>query len=191
MTMRPKHGDHEPDVNRPAVAAITPRKRKPPTIETQLEIYFRDRWMCHLCHRPTIFNLTFKLLQRFVREAHPQWPLAMWGVTLRRDQAPLLDELAAMIDHDVPFKHGGTDDRSNYKTACARCNARKGSTPTDKYLGQNPPWTVKGKYGEPLHWDGLTRLFVVLARKPGTALTARERAWLKVLEHHFADGGDS
>jgi hypothetical protein len=44
---------------------------------------------------------------------------------------------------------------------------------------------VKGKYGEPLHWDGLSSLFIVLARRYPEALTTSEREWLKEL---VADG---
>jgi hypothetical protein len=40
---------------------------------------------------------------------------------------------------------------------------------------------IKGKYGEPQHWDGLTALFVVLAQRDRSGLTLSERDWLKVL----------
>ena len=39
---------------------------------------------------------------------------------------------------------------------------------------------VKGKYGEPQHWDGFSTLFVVLAQRNPVGLTASEKAWLKV-----------
>jgi hypothetical protein len=40
---------------------------------------------------------------------------------------------------------------------------------------------IKGKYGEPQHWDGLSALFVVLG------LTVSERDWLRVLDEDTAD----
>ena len=40
---------------------------------------------------------------------------------------------------------------------------------------------VKGKYGEPTDWDGLSSLFVVLAARLPEALTQNDRAWLKSL----------
>jgi hypothetical protein len=44
---------------------------------------------------------------------------------------------------------------------------------------------VKGKYGEPQHWDGLSSLFVVLARENPERLTALERGWLRELETYI------
>ena len=40
---------------------------------------------------------------------------------------------------------------------------------------------IKGKYGEPQHWDGVSSLFMVLADRQASGLTASERAWLQVL----------
>ena len=39
----------------------------------------------------------------------------------------------------------------------------------------------QGKYGEPKDWDGFSSLFVALARRYSTELTAIERDWLRVL----------
>jgi hypothetical protein len=41
---------------------------------------------------------------------------------------------------------------------------------------------VKGKYGEPQHWDGLSSVFVSLAQKDGAQLTPSEKGWLKALK---------
>ena len=43
--------------------------------------------------------------------------------------------------------------------------------------------SVKGRYGEPQHWDGLTCVFVVLAGRFPDKLTAGEREWLKALKY--------
>jgi hypothetical protein len=43
-----------------------------------------------------------------------------------------------------------------------KCNIRKSAAEKERYLKENPPRPVKGKYGEPKHWDGLAALFVVL-----------------------------
>jgi hypothetical protein len=42
---------------------------------------------------------------------------------------------------------------------------------------------IKGKYGEPQNWDGLTALFVVLAEHNLAKLTAGERDWLKAIKN--------
>jgi hypothetical protein len=40
---------------------------------------------------------------------------------------------------------------------------------------------VKGKYGEPQHWDGLSGVLVILAQHDPVGLTASDRGWLRVL----------
>jgi len=40
---------------------------------------------------------------------------------------------------------------------------------------------VKGKYGEPQFWDGLSSMFVILALRFSDKLTAGEREWLRAL----------
>lgn len=40
---------------------------------------------------------------------------------------------------------------------------------------------VKGKYGEPQHWDGLSGVFLMLAQRDPVGLTASEKGWLKAL----------
>jgi hypothetical protein len=40
---------------------------------------------------------------------------------------------------------------------------------------------MKGKDGEPQHWDGLSTLFVMLAQRDPVGLTASEKGWLKAL----------
>jgi hypothetical protein len=41
---------------------------------------------------------------------------------------------------------------------------------------------IKGKYGQPQHWDGFSSLFVILARRDPVGLTVSEKGWLKVLD---------
>jgi len=53
-----------------------------------------------------------------------------------------------------------------------------------KYLAEHPLRSVKGRYGEPTNWDGLSSLFVVLARQNKQSLSASELKWLAALEDH-------
>jgi hypothetical protein len=41
---------------------------------------------------------------------------------------------------------------------------------------------VKGKYGEPQHWDGLSSVFIMLAGRFPEKLTSGEKEWLKALK---------
>jgi hypothetical protein len=129
-----------------------------------------------------VFPLAFKLLTETTAQALPGVTLAYWNPQWRRDAAPLLDELAACIDHVVAYSKSGQHDVANFATACARCNQRKSARDRDAFLADMQPWQVKGKHGEPTAWDGLAALFVSLTRQISRELTATEKAWLKALE---------
>ncbi|MEX2155203.1 MAG: HNH endonuclease signature motif containing protein [Gemmatimonadales bacterium] len=159
------------------------KTRRPPIpIVTQVAVLFRDSWLCHLCRRPIVLHLALKHLDAFAREQGVTSPLAYWDPNWRRDKSPLLDELAASIDHVEAYSRGGAHGLENFAAVCARCNARKSAKAKDAYLLENPPWEVKGLHGEPTHWDGLSSLYVVLARTKRDRLTPAEREWLKAIE---------
>ncbi len=149
--------------------------------DLQLNIFRRDRWLCHLCGRPVVFPPAMKYLEKYVRQCGYTDPLAYYSLYYRRDTAPLLDHLAAIIDHVKPVSKGGAHSKENFKTACNKCNMQKNNS--EKVFP--PPRKVRSKHGEPEHWDGFSGLFVVLARQFADQLTAAERDWLRVL---LADG---
>jgi hypothetical protein len=91
-----------------------------------------------------------------------------------------------VVDHVEAFSKGGAHDETNFVTACNKCNARKNNVVVKEFQRAVPARRVKGKYGEPEHWDGLSTLFVMLARVR-TDLTASEKGWLGALTH--ATGG--
>ncbi len=164
-----------------------PRTGRPKIpIAKQVEVLFRDSWLCSLCHRPTIFPLAMKYLADFVRDKRYDLPIAYYDFRYRRDQAPLLDHLACVIDHVEAYSRGGVHDRENFAVACNKCNVRKSSAAKEAYLAANPSKRVKGKYGEPKHWDGMASIFVVLAREAPERLTRNERLWLKEIEKHIS-----
>jgi hypothetical protein len=120
--------------------------------------------------------LALKYLERFVKSKGYTSPIAYYDFRYRRDAAPLLDHLAAVIDHVKPFSKGGVHDEQNLVVACNKCNMRKRD-------GQPEPGKlVKGGYGEPQHWDGLASLFLVLVRDELQVLTPNERQWFNALE---------
>jgi len=166
------------------------RKSRPSVPRSvQVEVFFRDGWLCHLCRRPTVFPLALKLLEQSTRRDMPEVALAMYDERWSRDKAPLLDELGACVDHVEAYSRGGAHDASNFATACARCNARKSARSKEEYLESATPWAVRGKRGEPQHWDGLAAVFVALARQSKDDLTVAERDWLTALEEHYTVGG--
>jgi hypothetical protein len=160
-------------------------RRKIP-IAKQVEVLFRDGWLCWLCHRPTVFPLAMKYLADFVREKGYAYPIAFYDFRYRRDQAPMLDHLACVIDHVDAYSRGGLHDGDNFAVACNKCNVKKSAKDKAAYLAENPPKPVKGKYGEPKHWDGMASVFIVLAANQPERLTTNERAWLKEMKLYFA-----
>ena len=124
-----------------------------------------------------------KYLARFTQEQGHRGLLAYWSSAYRRNASPLLDELAAAVDHVTAFSSGGAHDESNFVTACYKCNMRKSASSSDEFHKKYPPRPpVKGMYGEPKVWDGFSALFVVLARQNRAVLTRSEAKWLEALE---------
>jgi hypothetical protein len=85
--------------------------------------------------------------------------------------------LGAVVDHVEAFSRGGAHDETNFVTACNKCNARKNNVAIEDFKRAAPSHPVKGKYGEPVVWDGFSTIFVLLAR--GRAdLSPSEKKWL-------------
>ncbi len=163
-------------------------KRRPLSKVMQLRIFRRDGWLCCWCKKPVIFGPVMKYLALETRNSGHTGPLAYYHAHWTRNGSPLLDELGAVIDHVEAFATGGPCIEENLCTACAKCNGRKSSSPLDKWNQREKRSPVKGKYGEPQHWDGLSLVFVVLAKRNQSALTAGEREWLKVLSRQTLEG---
>src|SRR6266481_7043154 len=149
----------------------------------QVLLFRRDGRLCRWCRRPVIFAPAMKYLARFMQEQGHRGLLAYWSSAYRRDASPLLDELAAAVDHVTAFSAGGAHDESNFVTACYKCNTRKSASSSDAFHKRNPPRPpVMGMYGEPKAWDGFSALFIVLARQNRSELTRSEADWLEALE---------
>jgi hypothetical protein len=155
--------------------------RPPLTKDLQLTVFRRDRWICRWCNRPVVFAPAMRLLEREVRQAGINQPLAYYHAHGTRDGAPLLDELWAVIDHVEAFSRRGASTEENLATACNKCNGRKSAAPMSEFSKRPQRKPVKGKYGEPQHWDGLSSVFIVLARRDPDGLTVSEKGWLKAL----------
>jgi hypothetical protein len=81
--------------------------------------------------------------------------------------------MGAIVHRTEAHSLDGDAELANFVTACNRCFISKRAGPIRP---------VKGKDGEPEHWDGLSTLFVVLLERAPETATADERDWLKVLK---------
>jgi 5-methylcytosine-specific restriction endonuclease McrA len=166
---------------------IAIRKGRPRIpISTQVHVFFRDGWICHWCHRPTVFPPALKYLQKFVENAQYEHSIAYYDLRYRRDKAPLLDHLAAVIDHVEPYSKGGVHDERNLVTACNKCNTRKAARRAEDYVEKNPERLVKSRSEEPKYWDGFASLFVIYGRQNQAQFTSQEKEWFKEIEAHVA-----
>lgn len=124
-----------------------------------------------------------KYLEQLVRHSGGfAGPLAYHDARWRRDKAPLLDELGAVIDHVEAHSRGGVADADNFATACNKCNTRKSADAPEDFRKRSPRHQVKGKYGEPQEWDGLSTLFVALIERDPETARPSELDWLRVLK---------
>ena len=122
-----------------------------------------------------------KFLEREIRKTENGNRLDYYHAHWTRQGAPLLDELGAVIDHIEAVSVGGANGIENLATACNKCNGRKSAATLDKWGKRPMAKPVKGKYGEPQNWDGLSSLFVMLAQRDVAVLTTGEKGWLRAL----------
>jgi 5-methylcytosine-specific restriction endonuclease McrA len=159
-----------------------PSKRVALSKAVQLAIFRRDGWLCRWCAKPVIFAPSMKFLELELRNSGADVPLAYYHAHWTRATAPLLDELGAVLDHVLPFIAGGPCTEENLVTACSKCNVRKSSALLDKWKQRETRKPVKGKYGDPQDWDGLSSMFVMLAERHRSKLNVGERDWLRTLK---------
>lgn len=129
-----------------------------------------------------IFAPAIRYLEKFVRMKGVTSPLAYHHPHWTRRDAPLLDHMGAVIDHVAPHRDGGKSDRENLVTACCKCNALKSAQKREEFERKLHRHRVKGKYGEPDHWDGFSALFVVLIEDNRDTASVSELDWLKHLK---------
>jgi 5-methylcytosine-specific restriction endonuclease McrA len=147
----------------------------------QVQVFRNDSWLCQWCRRPVIFPPAMKFIEQLVRARGRTAPRAYFHPNWRRDAAPLLDELGACVDHIEAHAKGGANEIKNFATICSKCNVRKGMLTPEEHLKRNPVKKVKGKHGEPAHWDGLSTLFMVLAQEYPAVVTTTDQQWLTAL----------
>jgi hypothetical protein len=102
--------------------------------------------------------------------------VACFDTRWSRTKAPLLDHLAAVVDHIEPWSKVGKHEESNLRTLCNKCNMRKSSGKL-----KDLPRAVRSQQGEPIAWDGLSTLFLALAGQDRMTLSASDKDWLRAL----------
>jgi hypothetical protein len=127
-----------------------------------------------------------KYLELFARRSGFAGALAYHDARWRRDKAPLLDHLGATIDHVQAHSRGGTADETNFVTSCNKCTTRKNAALADDFSKRLPRHRVKGRYGEPEHWDGLSSLFVLLVQQAPQGASQSELDWLRAFKESSA-----
>jgi hypothetical protein len=135
-----------------------------PTPEERVHIWTRDKWQCRWCNRPVILAQAMKYLAEEISGEQGTLPQGYYHGNWKRDDAPLLDELGAVVDKR---------DDVNPRTACWRCNTRRRTTEESVQIGS-----------ETANWDGMSGVFVFLAKQKRHEgrLTAYERELLRALE---------
>jgi len=96
--------------------------------------------------------------------------------------------MGAVIDHVEAHSGGAASVISNLATACNKCNGRKSASTAEAFAKRRPRITVKGKHGDPLDWDGLSGIFMILIAKNPDIATSTERAWLRALKTSSTPG---
>jgi hypothetical protein len=88
---------------------LGPKSRPRRLISRDLSVcvFRRDGWLCHWCGKPVIFAPAMRHVEQFVRQSGFMGALAYHDVRWRRDRAPLLDHLGAVIDHIQAHSRGG------------------------------------------------------------------------------------
>ncbi len=123
-----------------------------------------------------------RYLAEFVKQEGWNDAPAYYNRNWRRRDAPLLDHMGAVIDHVEAHSGGGASVISNLATACNKCNGRKSASTAEAFVKRRPRIPVKGKYGDPLDWDGLSAIFTILIAKNLDTATLTELAWFRALK---------
>ena len=128
-----------------------------------------------------IFAPAMRYLELFAKRHRDTAALAYHDSRWRRDKAPLLDHLGAVIDRVQAHSRGGACNEANFVTSCNKCNTRKSDALPQDFGARSPLRPIRGKYGEPEHWDGLSTLFIILVEQAPHFASPTERDWLHAL----------
>lgn len=145
-------GKLSPEVHRQThlLAVLSKSEREParmPNAQTEREIFERDGWRCRFCETKVISRKArTTLITMFPSETH-------WGKK-EFERHPALYSMAVSLDHVVPHSRGGTNDLSNFVTACYCCQVGRGQWTLEESELVDP------RRFRPIvdNWDGLSRI---------------------------------
>ena len=157
-------------------ASDRPTRSKPQPLGNTMRarVYKRDGWRCRYCHRKLVLPPVLELLTSLC----PGFKGLLPGHHMPSEKTePAVLRVYPNVDHIQAVAVGGSwRDQANHVTACTPCNTRK----SDR-LGWVP--AEPRLYDD---WDGLTRLYGLLAEH-AAPLTTYHRRWLKALGMHVED----
>jgi len=73
----------------------------------QVEVFFQDRWLCHICRRPVVFAMTFKLLSEVLGLELPGVPIAIAEARPGRDADDAVNDILYSEAAAVAAAHAG------------------------------------------------------------------------------------
>lgn len=126
-------------------------QRKSLNKQTQLTVWYRDRWHCSYCGQPIFFSPALKLL-----DALSPGRGYYHGNGKRGEMLALLENRCASCDHVTPVSKGGDDSLDNLVAACFECNRAK----SDSHPGSPTPAPIA--FARPPRWDGFASLYANL-----------------------------
>jgi 5-methylcytosine-specific restriction endonuclease McrA len=153
---------------------------------TAAEVFTRDRWACRWCTYPVVFAPALKYLQEDVRRRGGNVPLAYYHFDFARLYAPLLNDLAAIVDHVQAGSRAGPNDLGNLVTACNRCNMLKRDLDEAAWRKLIEEFrtlrSLQNRTDEmPTDWDGFSTVFLLALRDDRSAATSSELEWFEAL----------
>lgn len=131
-----------------------------PSLSVQRAIFVRDGWRCRFC-TTRVFSRKARrnLIQWFPKQTH--WDAGEYA------RHTALYSMAASLDHVVPYSRGGSNDVSNFVTACYCCQCGRGEWTLEEMELIDPRSVAPVVDG----WDGLSRLDrFEITRHPSPAL---------------------
>ncbi|WP_024333327.1 HNH endonuclease [Desulfotignum balticum] len=126
-----------------------PKNKLPrmPNAEVTKKIFLRDGYRCRFCGSRVILKQAQKKFISLFPNA------ARWGKT-NEDKHFGLSTITASIDHIIPYKRGGTNDKNNLVTACGPCQFGRNQWLLEEVEIEDP------RNHAPImdDWDGLARI---------------------------------